>query len=337
MAGWPSTPGDEVVRLFRSFWVSRAIYVAVELGIADLLSDGPRTVADLAAATNSHAQSLYRVLRLLASEGVFAEADNGRFELTPKAAALRKDAGPARLQVLFLGRPASWEAAGNLSHTVRTGETAFEKVHGVDFFGYNRRHPDDQLLFDQLMAAQTRPVARAVAGIYDFSSMASLIDVGGGRGAFAIEVLTAQPHLKGVVFDQPAVAEEAKEAIGAAGLSGRCEAVGGDFFQSVPHGHDAYLLKYVLHDWDDEQCVAILSSCRRAIRADGRLLVVEAVIPPGNGPSFGKTQDINMLINLDGRERTEAEYGELYKAAGFELTRCIPVIGELHVIEGMPA
>src|ERR1700716_1410467 len=129
MAAWPSTPGDEVVRLFRSFWVSRAIYVAVELGIADLLADGPRSVADLAAATNSHAPSLYRVLRLLASEGVFAEADNGRFELTPKAAALRKDAGPVRLQVLFLGRPASWEAAGNLSHTVRTGETAFDNVH----------------------------------------------------------------------------------------------------------------------------------------------------------------------------------------------------------------
>src|ERR1700737_4604766 len=146
MAAWPSTPGDELVRLFRSFWVSRAIYVAVELGIADLLADGPRTVADLAEASKAHAPSLYRVLRLLASEGVFSEADDGRFELTPKAAALSKDAGPARLMVLFLGRPASWQSAGSLSHTVRTGETAFDKVHGVGFFEYNRRHPDDQLL-----------------------------------------------------------------------------------------------------------------------------------------------------------------------------------------------
>jgi ubiquinone/menaquinone biosynthesis C-methylase UbiE len=337
MAAWPSTPGDEVVRLFRSFWVSRAIYVAVELGIADLLSDGPRTVADLAEASKTHAPSLYRVLRLLASEGVFAEADDGRFELTPKAAALRKDAGPARLMVLFLGRPASWQSAGSLSHTVRTGETAFDKVHGAGFFEYNRRHPDIQLLFDQLMAAQTRPVARAVAGTYDFSNTTSVIDIGGGRGALAIEILTAHPKLKGMVFDQPAVAEEAKEAIAAAGLNARCEAVGGDFFLSVPDGHDAYLLKYILHDWDDEQCVAILRSCRRAIKADGRLLVVEAVIPPGNELSFGKTQDINMLINVGGRERTKAEYGELYKAAGFELTRCIPIMGELHIIEGVPS
>jgi len=206
MAAWPSTPADELVRLFRGFWLSRAIYVATELGIADLLADGPRTVADLAATTKTHAPSLFRVLRLLASEGVFAEAEDGRFELTPKAAALRQGAGPARLQVLFLGRPASWEAAGNLSHTVRTGETAFERVHGVDFFEYNRQHPEDQVLFDQLMAAQTKPVARAVAGKYDFSSMASVIDVGGGRGALAVEILTAHPHLRGAVFDQPAVA-----------------------------------------------------------------------------------------------------------------------------------
>jgi predicted O-methyltransferase YrrM len=336
VAGWPSTPGDEVVRLFRSFWLSRAIYVAVELGIADLLADGPRTAGDLAATTNTDAPSLYRVLRLLASEGVFAEIAEGRFELTPRAAALRKDAGPARLQVLFLGRPASWQAAGNLSHTVRTGETAFNQMHGVDFFEYNRRHPDDQLLFDQLMAAQTKPVARAVAAKYDFSAMASIIDVGGGRGALAIEILTAHPHLRGMVFDQPAVAAEAAEAIAAAGLSERCEGVGGDFFRSVPNGHDAYLMKYILHDWDDKDCVAILRSCRSAMGAGGHLLVVEAIIPPGNEPSFGKTQDINMLINVGGCERTEAEYRALYEAAGLELTRCIPVMGELNIIEGVP-
>jgi hypothetical protein len=337
VAGWPSTPGDEVIRLFRSFWLSRAIYVAVELGLADLLGDGPRTVADLAATTDTHEPSLYRVLRLLASEGVFAEVDDGRFELTPRAAALRKDAGPARLQVLFLGRPASWQAAEDLSHTVRTGETAFDRVHGVDFFEYNRQHPDNQLLFDQLMAAQTRPVARAVAGKYDFSSMASIIDVGGGRGALAIEILTSHPHLRGVVLDQTAVAVEAREAIASSGLSERCDAVGGDFFRSVPKGHDAYLMKYILHDWDDSECVAILRSCRSAMGGDARLLVVEAIIPPGNEPSFGKTQDINMLINVGGRERTEAEYHGLYEAAGFDLTRCIPVMGEMHIIEGVPA
>jgi predicted O-methyltransferase YrrM len=336
MAAWPSTPGDELTRLFRGFWLSRAIYVAVELGIADLLADGPRMVADLAATTNTHAPSLYRVLRLLASEGVFAEAEDGRFELTPRAAALRQGS-PLRLQVLFLGRQASWQAAGNLSHTVRTGETAFEQVHGVDFFEYNRQHPEDQALFDQLMTSQTRPVARAVAEKYDFSSIASIIDVGGGQGASAIEILTAHPHLRGAVFDQPAVAAKAISAIAKAGLSERCEGIGGDFFASVPDGHDAYLLKYILHDWDDQECIAILRSCRRAMGPGGRLLVVEAIMPPGNEPSFGKTQDINMLINVGGSERTEAEYRALYRAAGFELTRCIHIMGDLHVIEGVPA
>jgi predicted O-methyltransferase YrrM len=207
----------------------------------------------------------------------------------------------------------------------------------MDFFEYNRQHPDDQALFDQLMTSQTRPVARAVAGKYDFGSMASIIDVGGGQGVSAIEILTAHSHLKAAVFDQPAVAAQAVAAIAEAGLSQRCEVIGGDFFASVPDGHDAYLLKYILHDWDDEECVAILRSCRKAMGAGSRLLVVEAIMPPGNEASFGKTQDINMLINVGGRERTEAEFRTLYKAAGFELTRSIPVMGELHIIEGVPS
>jgi hypothetical protein len=153
----------------------------------------------------------------------------------------------------------------------------------------------------------------------------------------AIEILTAHPHLKAAVFDQPAVAAQAVGAIAEAGLSQRCEAIGGDFFASVPVGHDAYLLKYILHDWDDDECVAILRSCRKAMGAGSRLLVVEAIMPPGNEPSFGKTQDINMLINVGGRERTEAEFRALYTAAGFELTRSIALMGELHIIEGVPS
>jgi SAM-dependent methyltransferase len=336
MSSWPSTPGEGLIRLFRGFWVSQAIYVAAELGIADLLADGPRTADDLAAVAGAHAPSLYRVLRLLASEGVFAEAEDGRFELTPMAAALRRDAGPARLQVLFLGREASWRAAGSLMHTVRTGEPAFERVHGVDFFEYYRRHPDEWALFDRLMVANTAPVARAIAAGYDFSSVGTVVDVGGGLGALAIGLLTTHPHLRGVVFDQPAVAAGAGEAIAAAGLADRCRAVGGDFFAAVPEGGDAYVVKFILHDWDDERSLAILRACRRAMRPDGRLLVVELLVPPGNAPSFAKTQDVNMLINLGGRERTEAEYRALYAASGFDLTRTIPVQGELHIVEGVP-
>jgi len=336
MSAWPSTPSEQLIHLFRGFWVSQAIYVATDLGIADLLANGPRTVAELASAAGAHAPSLYRVLRLLASEGVFTEAEDGRFELTPMAATLRRDAGPVRLQVLFLGQGATWRAAGSLAHTVRTGETAFNHVHGVDFFEYFREHPDERVLFDQLMVGNTAPAGRAVAAGYDFSKIGMVVDVGGGRGALTVGLLAAYPHLRGIVFDQPAVVAGAKEAVAAAGLSGRCEVVAGDFFAAVPGGGDAYVLKYILHDWDDERSVAILRTCRRAVPAGGRLLVVEQFIPPGNAPSFAKTQDVNMLINAGGRERTEAEYRALYAAAGFNLIRSIPVLGELHVIEGIP-
>ena len=240
------------------------------------------------------------------------------------------------MRALLLGLGPVWRSWGSLSHAVRTGETAFEHVHGVDFFGFYRQHPEEQALFDQLMAAQTAPVAPAVAGAYDFSRLGTVVDVGGGQGALALGLLEAHPHLRGVVFDQPAVAAGAREAIAAAGLSGRCEAVGGDFFATVPGGGNAYLLKFILHDWDDARSIAILRACRRAMPPAGRLLVVEALVPRGNAPSFAKSQDVHMLTNLGGRERTEAEYRALYAAAGFDHTRTIPALGELHVIEGAP-
>lgn len=335
--GTPASPGEELRRLFHGYRLTQAIYVAAELGIADLLAGGPRAADDLAGATGAHAPSLYRVLRLLASAGVFAETDDGRFVLTPMAEALRRDAPePVRASVLLNGRQALWRSWGHLLHTVRTGETAFDRVHGVGFFGYHRAHPEERALFDHLMAAQTAPAAQAVAAAYDFSGVRTLVDVGGGRGALALAILAAHPHLRGIVFDQPAVAADAREAIAAAGLADRCAAVGGDFFAAVPDGGDAYLLKFVLHDWDDERCLAILRACRRAITPGGRLLVVELLIPPGNAPSFAKVQDVNMLVNLGGRERTEREYGALFAAAGFALGRTIPARGELHVIEGLP-
>ena len=216
-------------------------------------------------------------------------------------------------------------------------ETAFDHVHGVDFFEYFRRHDEERAVFDEFMAAQTAPVGRALAAAYDFSAGGTAVDVGGGRGALLLAVLAAHPHVRGIVFDQPSVAAGAREAIAAAGLSDRCEAAGGDFFRAVPGGADAYLLKYILHDWDDERCIAILRVCRRAIAAEGRLLVVELLIPPGNAPSFAKSQDVNMLVNLGGQERTEREFASLYAAAGFALVRTIRLQNDLHAIEGIPA
>jgi precorrin-6B methylase 2 len=338
MSTQSTTPGEDLRHLFFGFRVSQALYAAAELGIADLLAGGPRTADDLATASGAHAPSLARVLRLLASEGVFMEMDDGRFALTPMAEALRRDVpGSMRPLVLFSGGETLWWSWGHLTHAVRTGKPAFDYVHGTDFFEYFRQHPNEWALFDQLMTTQTTPATRAVAAAYDFSPFKTIVDVGGGRGALMLELLAAYPHLRGIVFDQPAVAAGARQAIEAAGLADRCEAIGGDFFAAVPEGCDAYLLKSVLHDWDDERCGAILRACRRAVPADGRLLAVEVLVPPGNAPSFAKSQDVNMLVNLGGRERTEAEHRALYAAAGFTLSRTIPAQGEMHVIEGIPA
>lgn len=338
MSTQATTPGEDLRHLYFGFRVSQALYAAAELGIADLLAGGPRTADDLATASGAHAPSLARVLRLLASEGVFMEMDDGRFALTPMAEALRRDVpGSMRPLVLFSGGETLWWSWGHLTYAVRTGKPAFDYVHGTDFFEYFRQHPNEWALFDQVMTTQTTPATRAVAAAYDFSPFKTIVDVGGGRGALMLELLAAYPHLRGIVFDQPAVAAGARQAIEAAGLADRCQAIGGDFFAAVPEGCDAYLLKSVLHDWDDERCGAILRACRRAVPADGRLLAVEVLVPPGNAPSFAKSQDVNMLVNLGGRERTEAEHRALYAAAGFTLSRTIPAQGEMHIIEGIPA
>jgi precorrin-6B methylase 2 len=221
-------------------------------------------------------------------------------------------------------------------YAVRTGQPAFDRVHGVGFFEYFRRHPDEWAIFDEVMAAQTAPATRAVAAAYDFGPYQTIVDVGGGRGALALGLLDVYPRLRAIIFDQPAVTVAAQQAIEAAGHAGRCEAVGGDFFLAVPAGGDVYLLKLILHDWDDERCRAILRRCREAVPAHGRLLVIEVLVAKGNERSYAKSQDVNMLVNLGGRERSEDEYRDLYLDAGFILNRIIPIQDELHVLEGIP-
>ena len=332
-----TTPREDLRHLLFGFRVSQALYAASTLGIADLLVDGPRHVDDLASASGAHAPSLYRVLRLLASEGVFSETEERRFALTPMAAMLRRDVpGTLRPMVLYNCGETFWRSWGQLLYAVQTGEPAFDHVHGAGFFAYFRQHTDEWAVFNEVMAAQTAPAIQAVAATYDFLPFGTIVDVGGGRGTLALGLLDAYPHLRAIVLDQPGVAAAARQAIEAAGLAARCQAVGGDFFAAVPEGGDVYLLKLILHDWDDERCIEILRRCRRVVPAHGRLLVIEVLVPPGNAPSYAKSQDVNMLVNLGGRERSEEEYRALYTAAGFALTRTIPVQDELHIIEGIP-
>ncbi len=318
-------------------YLSRALNLAATLGIADRLKDGPRPVGELAQATATHTPSLHRVLRLLASAGVLVERADGTFGLTPIGECLRTDTpGSAHAMVKLFAGPRIQDNWKDLEYCVRTGEPAFRQRGLADPF--SDRDPEDAANFDAAMANFTRLIAVAVAGAYDFTPFGTVVDVGGGNGALLIGLLQATPTLRGIVFDLPAAAERATKQITASALTERCRAVGGDFFKAVPEGGDAYLLKHVIHDWNDEQAVAILRSCHRVMPATGKLLIVEGVYSPRIDQSLesrgAAANDVNMLVNTGGRQRSEAEFRSLYDAAGFTLTRIVPTPARVAVIEG---
>ena len=300
-------PTAAILQLIQGFWVSRAIYVAAKLGIPDLLKDGPKTTEDLAQSTDTHAPSLYRVMRALDSVGVLAQDGDRRFALTPLGATLRTDVpGSLRfyaIEELGENHYPAWE---QLLYSVKTGAIAFNHVYGASKWQYMHEHTEEARIFDEAMASVSSVFAAAIVGAYDFSSSRKVVDVGGGNGSLLTAILNANAHLRGVLFDVPHVVEAARRGIEYTGLLERCEIVGGDFFKSVPAA-DTCLLRWIIHDWDDEQSVAILKNCREAITADGKVLIVEAVLQPGRATSFSKFGDLNMLVMTGGRERTEAE------------------------------
>lgn len=322
-------------------YVSRALNLAARLGIADLVKDGPRPVHELADATATHVASLQRVLRLLVSVGIFEERTAGTFGLTRVGEFLRGDVpGSALAMVKLFCGPPTQEAWKELEYCVRTGEPAYRKRGIADRFVELAQNPEEAADFDAAMADFTRLAAVAVAATYDFASLRSVTDVGGGNGALLIGILGAHPHLRGVVFDRPDVVERAREQIARRGLAERCEAVGGSFFEEVPRGADAYLLKHVIHDWDDERARKILENCRRAMEPSAKLLLIEGVYPARMEQSLAcrgaAANDVNMLVNTGGRQRTEEEFRSLYDAAGFQLTRIVPTPINISVIEGVP-
>jgi SAM-dependent methyltransferase len=338
-----ASPRLQLFQLVTGHYVSHALYVAAKLGIADLLADGPRPYADLAQATKTHAPSLHRLLRLLASSGVLVEADAGTFALTPVGECLRSGSGvegSARAVALLFAGPLmrSWT---ELLFCVQTGETAFERVFGMKPFEYMPQHPDEAAVFNEAMTAVSAHTAKGVPAAYDFSAFEAVVDAGGGHGVLLAAILQANPSAKGILFELLHVAEGARKHFAAVGLSERCEVVAGDFFESVPAGADAYILKSVIHDWDHERSVKILQNCRRAMRPSGKLLLVELVLPSRVDQSprsqIGTGSDINMLVNAGGRERTDSDFAELFAAAGFKLTRIVPIEGSLaSVLEGTP-
>jgi hypothetical protein len=317
-------------------WIAQAIYAAAALGLADQVAAGPRRPEDLAAAVGAEPAALQRLLRALAGLGIFAEDDAGRFGLTPLAATLQSDVpGSMRAMALLIGSEWHWRAWEDFLTSVRQGGPAFDRVHGLNPFAFFGQHPEAGAVFDRAMTSFTAQVNAAIVQAYDFSGFQTLVDVGGGQGTLLAAILQAQPHLQGVLLDLPAVVEAARPALAAAGVAERCEIVAGDFFGELPRGGDAYLLKNIVHGWNDARAAAILQRCGAAMAADSRLLLVESVIPPGNAPSLGKLMDLEMLVMTEGgRERTEEEFRALLGAGGFQLLGVTPTRSPVSVIEG---
>ena len=338
----PQAPPAWIVlgRLLSGYAVSQLIHAAVRLGLPDLLGEGPKTAEQLATATGVHAPSLFRVLRALAAVGLVTQADEASFRLTPVGECLRARA-PGSMRALALTTEESYRAWGEVLYSVRTGAPAFDHVYGTGRFAYLAENSSAAATFDEAMAGLVARAAAAVAATYDFSGLRTLVDVGGGGGALLAAVLNSHPTLRGVLFDRPAVVRNARSIIEAAGVAGRCALEGGDFFEAVPAGGDAYILSHTLHNWDDARALRIIESCRKAMSGEGRLLVVEMVVPPQPDPSpeayVLAMTDLQMMVMTGGRERSEEEWRALLASGGFNLVRLVPLGAHHYLLEAFPA
>lgn len=331
-----NAPQARIDQMMTGYWMSQSLYVAAKLGIADLLIAGPQTAAELASLTGTHAPSLYRLLRALASVEVFQELDGMKFTLTPAAECLRSDRPNSQRFSVIMSGEEHYQAWGQLMYSVQTGATGFEKLYGEPIFEYLGKHPEAGAIFDAAMTGIHGREAAGVADAYDFSAFRQLVDVGGGNGSQLRAILTKHSRVHGVLFDLPQVVERAKPRFAEAGLAGRYDCASGSFFESVPPGADAYLLRHIIHDWSEDQCVTILKNCRKAMHAASKLLIVETVIPPGNTPSFAKFLDLTMLVIPGGMERTESEYRDLLQKCDLALQRVVPTQADVSIIEALP-
>lgn len=327
----------EMWRLITAYRISRSLGVAVELRIPELLARHPHTASQLAGDTHTHEPSLVRLLRLLVALDVLGEDDQGRFSLTPLGEELRDDR-LAPLARFFNGEP-HWQAWWNLDHSVRTGERAFDHLFGMRDWDFYAQNPAYGAVFDLAMRSLTEPVSKAVASSYDFSNAGVVADVGGGDGTMLIAILRHYPHVRGILFDRPNVLERSRKRIEEAGLTDRVTLTGGSFFEKVPEGADVYLMKSIIHDWTDDEAMAIMKTVRSGTGHGGApLLLVERRLPDavGSDDLDAVLSDLNMLVNPGGRERTDAEYAELYRLSGYRLERAVPIGFGFQILEGVP-
>ncbi|MBO0676980.1 hydroxyneurosporene methyltransferase [Mycolicibacterium sp. S2-37] len=333
-----TVPGNiALLELATGAWTTAALYSAARLGIADQLASGPATANDVAARIGADPDGVYRLMRALAGRGVLTHRADGRFSLTRVGEALRSDAdGSLRDMILFIGHPIRWADWGNLEHSVRTGQTAFAELHGAPFFSYLATDPEFAEVFNRAMTAGSGLADQVALSRYDFTGFRLVVDVGGGHGAILSTILRSAPEARGVLFDLPAVVQNAGPTFTAAGVADRASTVGGSFMESVPDGGDAYVLKNIIHDWQDEDAVRILRNIRTAIGAGGKLLLLEMVLPERADSFIGHLLDLEMLVAAGGRERTRAEYANLLSRSGFRLTRVVDTVTPLSIVEAEP-
>ncbi len=326
------------MKLMAGKCITQALAAAAKLRIADHLKEGPRSADDIAPAIGAHAPSLYRLMRALATAGVLEEHGDRRFGLTPVGSCLRTDVpGSLAAMAELFGEPLQWAAWAELTCAVRTGRNVYKQLHGMSVYEAVASHPELAAMFNAAMTGMSGQLTRSLVAACDWARFPRIADVGGGQGLVLTAILAAHPAVRGVLFDLPSVIATARPRIAEAGLADRCELVGGDFFATAPAGCDAYFIKNVLHDWDDEACIRILRQIAHHMARDGRVLVAEQVLPPPGVPSFAKVADLEMLIATDGRERTDAEFAALFAEAGLRLERCVPTLGPLQILEAVHA
>lgn len=327
-------PPIQMLQIVSGFWVARCVYVLAKLGIADLIKDAPKTTDELATATGTHGPSLFRVLRALASVGVITQ-DSNSFGGTPLSQTLCSGPGSMRAFAMTELGEEHYPAWGELLHSVRTGGIAFDKAFGEPCWEFFRKNPENAQIFNDAMSGMTAQAIEAIHAVYDFAGINTIVDVGGGHGGLITGILKKNPSMRGILFDAPPVIAGAKSHVEESGLDDRCQLIEGDFFKAVPEGGDAIVMKWIIHDWNDEQSVAIMKSCHRALPTNGKLILIEAVVPATAEPHFSKFIDLNMLVVTGGRERTEEEFQKLYEASGFRLTSVVPTESPFSVIEGV--
>ncbi|MFI2352207.1 methyltransferase [Streptomyces sp. NPDC019443] len=338
-----SDPVSVIFRLVWGYTTSAITHTAFELGLPDLLENGPRSADEVAEETRAHRPSLHRLLRAMSALGITRETENGDFALTEAGTLLQtKATGSMDAMARLLVHESMWRPWQGLTESVRTGEPVFESQFGMDYWAYMKQHPDVSSLFNAAMGNASQAVGTAVSAAYDFTRFRTVVDVGGGNGTLLTTLLQATPELRGIVFDSPSGVAQAEDQLVAAGVGDRCEAKAGNFLEALPEGGDLYVFKSVIHDWDDERATTILRNCHRVLPAEGRLLIMEPVIPEAvtvfPADPFPYLNDLNMMVSLRGKERTQSEYEALLAAAGFRLHGIRPVSGpeRVFLIEAIP-